>query len=224
MVMRRRARAIACLAGLVGALTIASSAFAASPWISIRQQGISAVSQRIACTENGDGTLDCEAELLDAFRGRLKVSGSSTLHAEQVCYQKVNATVDAETGDLIEGSAVAGCALDANAVKVRSLGSITLARTRIELTKLTCDALECTEQPAGHATVQGRWTSAGRAMRARDHFAFDDGICLEVVAIQARGRDAGFRGTVNGSPLAADVSFVSTGTFRLKVRCMAEVV
>lgn len=222
--MRRRARAIACLAGLVGALTIASSAFAASPWISIRQQGISAVSQRVDCTENHDGTLSCEAELLDAFRGKLKFSGSPTVHAEQVCYQKLNVTVDAETGDLIEGSAVAGCALDANSVKVRSLGSITLARTRIELTRLTCDAVDCTEHAAGHATVQGRWTSAGRAMRARDRFAFDDGFCLEVVSVQARGRDAAFRGTVNGSALAADISLVSAGTFRLEVRCMAGVV
>jgi hypothetical protein len=222
--MRRRARAIACLAGLVGALTIASSAFAASPWISIRQQGISAASQRVECTENGDGTLTCEVELLDAFRGRLKFSGSPTTHAEQVCYEKLNVTVDAETGELIDGSAVAGCALDANTVTVRSLGSITLARTRIELTKLTCDAFDCTEHSAGHATVQGRWTSAGRAIRARDRFAFDDGFCLEVVALQARDREARFRGTVDGSPLAADISLVSAGTFRLRVRCMAGVI
>ena len=222
--MRRRVRGVACLAGLVAALTVASSAFAASPWISIRQQGVSATSQRIACTENGDGTLACEAELLDAFRGTLKFSGSPNLHAEQVCYQKVTATVDGETGALIEGSAVAGCTVDANKVTIRSLGSITLARTRIELTKLTCDAFDCTEQPGGHATVQGRWTSSGRAMRARDRETFDDGICIDVIAIQARGREARFTGTVNGSPLAADASIVSSGTFRLKIRCLAGVV
>ena len=131
--------------------------------------------------------------------------------------------MDAETGELIDGSAVAGCTFDANTVTVRGLGSITLARTRIELTKLTCDAFDCTEQPAGHATVQGRWTSAGRALRARDKLAFDDGFCLEVIALQSRDREARFRGTVDGSPLVADISMASAGTFRLTVRFLAGV-
>lgn len=218
--MRSRRRSIAILVGLVAALTIASSAAGASPWLSIRQQGVSAIAQRIDCIDNGDDTLSCEAELLAAFKGTLKISGSSTVHTDQVCYERLAATLNANTGDLLDASSVGGCALDTGKVGVRGLRSIVLGTTGIDLVSVTCDEFDCVEEPAGHVTVRGAWSSAGRPMVSRLKFRFDDGICTDVLATQGRVREAGFRGTVDGTRLRSDIALVGAGTFRIKSRCL----
>jgi hypothetical protein len=220
--MGRRRRSIAIFAGLVAALMIASSAAAASPWLTIRQRGVSAIAQRLDCTDNGDNTLSCEAEFLGAFKGIVKMTGSSTIHTDQVCYEHLTATVDADTGDVLEGTSVAGCALDTGKVRVRSLRSVVLGATGLDLMSLTCDEFDCVETPAGHVTVRGTWTGAGRALVSRQRFSFDDGICTDVMATQARVRQAGFRGSVNGTRLQSDSALVGTGTFRIKSRCLGE--
>ncbi|HET8784874.1 MAG TPA: hypothetical protein VFM38_04520 [Candidatus Limnocylindrales bacterium] len=219
--MARRGRSFAVLVGLCAALMVASSASAASPWLSIRQQGVSAIGQRVDCTDNGDNTMACQAELLDAFKGTVKITGSRTVHADQVCYERLSATIDVETGDLIDGSAVAGCAVDTGKVTVRSLGSVVLASTRIDLTSLSCDESGCSEQPAGQVTVRGSWSSAGRPVVSREKFRFDDGMCTDVLASQGRVRQAAFSGTANGARIRADVAAVAAGTFRIKSRCLA---
>ena len=206
--------------GLVGAITVASSAAGASGWETIRQQGVSALAQRLDCTDNGDGTLSCDGELMAAFKGTIKITGIATTKVDQVCYERVSATVDAETGDLIEGTAAAGCALDTGNVRARSLRSVTVASTRIELASLTCDESGCVESPAGHATVRGSWSSAGRALVSRSRFRFDDPLCTDVMQSQGRTREASFRGFVNGVRMRPAVALVGTGTFRLKSRCL----
>lgn len=218
--MRRRSRTVAFLVGLVGALTIASSVLGASPWLSIRQQGVSAVSLHIDCIDNGDNTQSCEAEVLDVFKGKLKFTGSSTVHGQQVCYEKVTATLDSGTGNMIEGRGVFGCAFDAGTVKVRSLGSIVLASTHIDLATLSCDASGCAEAPGAQVTVRGRWTSPGRSLRSYTRFRFDDGICLAVAATQGRARQGTFRGTANGARIASDIALAAAGTFRLRTSCL----
>ena len=107
--MRAHRRMGASIAGVIGALMIASSALGASPWLSLRQQGVTAVSVHLACVDGRAGTLRCEAEILQAFTGRLKITGSRTEHAQLVCYQKLEATVDPETGETIDAHGVFGC-------------------------------------------------------------------------------------------------------------------
>lgn len=218
--MARRRRSFATLVGLFAALVVASSVSAASPWLTIRQQGVSAIAQRVDCTDNGDNTVSCQAELLDAFKGTAKISGMPTIHTDQVCYERVSATLDADTGDIIDGSAVAGCALDTGKVRVRSLGSVVLGSTRIDLASLTCDDTGCSQQPAGQVTVRGSWSSAGRPFIDRAKFRFDDGICTDVLASQGRTRMATFSGTADGKRIAADMAAVGAGTFRIKSRCL----
>ena len=221
--MRRRHRSIGLLVGLVAAITVASSA-AASGWLTIRQQGVSALTQRLDCTENGDGTLSCDGELMAVFKGTIRISGTPTTKSDQVCYERLTATVDAETGALIEGTAATGCALDTHNVRVRSIGSVTLASTRVDLASLTCDENGCVETPAGHLTVRGSWSSAGRALVSRQRFRFDDPICTDILQTQGRARDASFRGFVDGVRMGGGISVVSTGTFRLKTRCLGGLV
>jgi hypothetical protein len=85
---------------------------------------------------------------------------------------------------------------------------------------LTCDEFDCVEEPAGHVTVRGTWSSAGRPMVSRLKFRFDDGICTDVLAAQERVREAAFRGSVDGTPLASDIALVGAGFFRIKSRCL----
>lgn len=218
--MRRRHRSIGLLVGLVAAITIASSASASNAWLTIRQQGVSALTQRLDCTDNGDGTLACVGELMAVFKGTIRISGTPTTKTDQVCYERLTATVDAETGDLLDGHAATGCALDTGHIRVRGLTSVTLASTRIELVSLTCDETDCVETPAGHVTVRGSWSGTGRALVSRQRFRFDDPVCTDILQSQGRARDAAFRGFVNGVRMAAGVSVVSSGMFRLKSRCL----
>lgn len=220
MELRRRRQSFAILVGLVAALTIASSAAGASTSLSIRQQGVSAIAQRLDCGDNGDGTLSCTSELVAAFKGTLKISGSSNSHTDQVCYERVDATVDADTGELIDATGETGCALDTGKVRVRSLRSIELRSTGIDLVSFTCDEFDCTEGPGGHATVRGTWSSAGKPLVSRQRFRIDDGICTEIAAAQARVREASFRGFVNGTQMVPDTALVGSGSFRIKLRCL----
>jgi hypothetical protein len=218
--MGSRRRSTAILVGFIAALTIASSAAGASSWLSIRQNGVSAIAQRLDCIDNGDNTLSCEAELLAAFKGTIKITGSSTIHTDQVCYERLTATLDASTGDVLEGSAVAGCAFDSGKVRVRSLGSIVVGATGVDLVSLTCDDTGCSEEPAGQVTIRGTWSSAGRPMVSRLKFRFDDGICTDVLATQGRVREARFAGSVDGTRLRSDIALVGAGIFRIKTRCL----
>ena len=230
--MGSRRRSAAILVGLVAALTMASSAAGASPWLSIGEHGVSAIAQRLDCIDNGDDTLSCEAELLAAFKGTIKITGSSTIHTDQVCYERLTATLDASTvelpcevadpatGDVLEGSSVAGCAFDTGKVRVRSLGSVVVGATGVDLVSLTCDDTGCSKEPAGQVTVRGSWSSAGRPMVSRLKFRFDDGICTDVLATQGRVRMAGFTGSADGTRLQADTALVGTGNFRIKIRCL----
>jgi len=218
--MRRRSRTVACLVGLVGALTVAASALGASPWLSVRQQGISAISIHMACADHGGGTQRCDAEILQVFKGKLKITGSPTLHGEQVCYEKVTATVDAETGDILDGHGVFGCAFDTGTVKVRSLASISLNTTHIDVSTLSCNASGCALEPGGQVTVKGKWTSAGRPWRSHARFRFDDGMCMTILATQGRARQGTFRGTADGARIASGTALVGAGTFLLRTSCL----
>jgi hypothetical protein len=82
--------------------------------------------------------------------------------------------------------------------------------------------IDCTEGPAGHVTVRGSWSSAGRPLVSRLRFRYDDGFCTDVLATQARVREASFLGFVNGARLAADAALVGAGTFRIRSRCQGE--
>jgi len=217
--MRRR-HSFALLVGLLAAMTVASSAAGSSAWLSIRKQGVSAAAQRLACDDNGDGTMSCSGELMVAFKGTIKITGSPTLHADEVCYERIDVLLDAETGDLIDGSAAAGCALDTGKVTVHGIGSVVVRSTRVDLVSLSCDENGCTETPAGHATVRGSWSSAGKPMVSRMKFRFDDGICTDILMSQGRARLATFRGYADGQRMRADVSLTGSGIARLKSRCL----
>jgi hypothetical protein len=221
--MRGHRRVWAAVAGTVAALAVASSALGASPWLSIRQQGVSAISQHVACVERGHGTSACEAEILQVFHGKLKISGIANQHADQVCYQKVTATVDTDSGELLEGRVSLGCGFDTGTIRVRNLSSITLAATSIDLLVIDCDETGCSDEiGVGQATLKAKWTGIGRATPSRGRFRIDDGTCIEVEAMRARVREATFSGTVNGAAIAADVALVGAGTFRFRSSCLIE--
>jgi hypothetical protein len=217
--MRRRHRSIALVFGLLAAVTVAPAAAAASPWLTIREHGVSAMAQRADCADHG-ATLACEAELFVAFKGTIKVTGSPTVHTDQVCYLHVQATVDPDTGDLIDSTEAVGCALDTGKVRIRSIGSIVVGSTRIDLVSATCDENGCTETAAGHVTVRGSWSSAGRPAVSRFRFRFDDGFCTDVISTQGRQRIAAFRGFVDGSPMTADEALTGSGNFRIQSQCL----
>ena len=223
-VMRRRHRSFALVIGLFAAMTIASSASGSSAWLSIRQQGVSAAAQHLACDDNGDGTMSCIGELMLAFKGKIKVTRSPATHVDEVCYERIDVRLDAETGELIDGSAATGCALDTGKVSVRGIGAVTVRSTRIELTSLNCDENGCTETPSGHATVRGTWSSAGKPAVSRLRFRFDDGICTDVLMAQGRARLATFRGFVDGQRMAADLALVGAGSTLLKSRCLGGII
>src|ERR671931_336572 len=89
-------RVVAACVGILAALVLSTSALGASPWLTIREQGVGALSVHSACTDNGDGTMACESELLQVLVGKLKVSGSRTEHTDEVCYGRVTATVTSD--------------------------------------------------------------------------------------------------------------------------------
>ena len=140
-----------------------------------------------------------------------------------MCYQKVTATVDTDSGDLLEGRVSVGCEFDSGTIRVRNLSSITLAATTIDLLVIECDETGCSDEiGAGQATLKAKWTGTGRATPSRERFRIDDGTCIEVEATQARVREATFNGTANGAAITADVALVGAGTFRFRSSCLIE--
>jgi hypothetical protein len=215
--MRLGRRAVSVFLGILGALAMASSALGASPWFSIREHGVGAVSQHVACDDSRDGTTSCDIEILQVFKGTLKVSGSRTEHADEACYEHLTATLSDD--DVIDIRVVLGCALDPHTIRVRGLSSIVLRTTDIELTELTCDESGCSDARAGNVSVNGKWSGVGRVFPSHDRFRFDDEGCLEIDATQGRARNAHFAGTADGVSIESDEALVASGAFRLRTTC-----
>jgi hypothetical protein len=218
MVSRRRLGPI--VAALV-ALIVMTGPVSAAPWQFVfREAGTSAFAESDAtCTDNGDGTATCRGTVIDVFEGRSKERGTSTVHSERACYSKLSGTFDTETGEPIELSGVVGCAFDSGTISIRSLRSITLAATEIELIAVQCDADSCTEDIAGSIVVQGKFTGEGPVGRDRSKFRFDDGICIVADSSQGRFRGASFSGRADGVPFTSTAAAMGAGIFRLRMSC-----
>src|SRR5919198_4824364 len=209
--MRGRARLISCLLAIVSVLVFASATAGASPWLSLRQHGVGAVSAQIGCTDNGDGTASCETEVLQVFQGTVKVTGDPTLHGQQVCYEKLSVTFDADSSLVIDGHGLFGCALDTGTIRTRQLSSVVLARTSLEVVELSCDASGCDSEQTRTVVVSAKWTGVGRTIPSRGHFRLDEGDCLDIESTQGRAREARFTGIADGVSITSDMSVVAAG-------------
>jgi hypothetical protein len=216
--MRHRRRAVSVFLGVLAALAVASSALGASPWFSIREQGVGAVSEQVTCDDIGHGRTACDVRVLQVFKGVLKVSGSRLERADEVCYERLTATLS-DDGELIDAQTAFGCAIDPHTVRVRGMSRVALRTTDIDLVALTCDEFDCAEAPAGRVSVDGRWSGVGRVFPSHDRFRFDDEGCLEIDALQGRARNANFAGTADGVGIDAELALIGAGTFRLRTTC-----
>jgi hypothetical protein len=218
MVSRRRLGPI--VAALVALIVMTGPVSAAPLQFVFREAGTSAYAESDAsCTDNGDGTVTCSGTVIDVFEGRSKERGTSTLHSERACYSKLSGTFDAETGEPIELSGVGGCAFDSRTISIKSLRSITLAPTEIELVAIQCDADSCTEDPAGSIVVRGKFTGEGPVSRDRSKFRLDDGTCILADSSQGRFRGASFTGSADGVPFTSTTAAIGAGMFRLRISC-----
>ena len=218
MASRRR---LGPIVAALAALIVMTGPVSAAPWqFTFREQGTSAFAEGDTnCTDNGDGTATCAGSIIDVFEGRSKERGSSTVHSERACYSQFSGTFDAETGEPIELSGVVGCAFDSGTISVRSLRSITLAATEIELIAVECGPDSCTEDFGGSVVVRGKFTAVGPIGRDRSKFRLDDGICILADSTQGRYRGASFSGSVDGVPFASAIAAMGAGAFRLRVSC-----
>jgi hypothetical protein len=218
--MRSHRRLGAVVAALAAVILLTSPALAA-PWEAVfRESGTSAFAQsEFTCIDNGDGTTTCTSAVVFVFSGRSKELGTSTVHAERVCYNEFSDTFDPVTGQFIGSTGVFGCALDTGTLTIDDLTSITLAATEISLVEFVCDPESCTETPDGTAVVAGTWTGVGPISSQRSKFRFDDGVCVQADSQKAMVRQAEFTGTVNGDPFLAEFTDMSEGTFSFRTTC-----
>lgn len=214
--MRPRIRTVGILV-LLASLLIAAPVAAASPWTSSNQSGTTAFADAIECQENLDGTVTCEGESLFVFAGTMKINGEPNRKGEQVCYGESISTFDPTTGELLDDEGVFGCALDAGTLSIDNLTSIVLAPTVIELTAWECDEFDCTETPAGTATVSGTWTGVGPISSHKGRSTFDDGTCIQVDSDRSSFREASFTGSFEA--LSAQMS---EGRFTFRTSCTFE--
>ena len=212
--MRPRFRPAGVIIAILAAILLAAPAAAASPWVTFKQSGTSAVASTGTCTENADGTMTCQSQHIDAFEGTIRQSGEPTRRGDQVCYSESTDTFDPITGELIESHSLFGCAVDTGTVTINNLTSITLASTDIELTAFDCDPTSCTESPGGSTTVQGTWTGIGPITSQKGHFSYDDGTCVQVNADRGSFRQASFDGSID----ALDAS-IGQGSFTFRTTC-----
>lgn len=212
--MRPRFRPAGVIVAVLAAILLAAPVAAASPWVTFKQSGTSAVASSGDCTENLDGTVTCESQHVDAFEGTIRQTGEPTRKGEQVCYSESVDTFDPNTGELVESHALFGCALDAGTLTVDNLSSITLAPTVIELTAFACDAAGCTESPGGSTTVNGTWTGLGPIVTQKGRFSYDDGTCIQLNADRGSFRQASFDGSID----VVD-TMIGQGTFTFRTSC-----
>jgi hypothetical protein len=218
MVSRRRLGPI--VAAFVG-LVVMAGPVSAGPWqLVYREAGTSAYTEfNASCADNGDGTETCEGTVIDVFEGSSKERGSRTVHSERACYSQLSGTFDIDTGEPLELSGVVGCAFDSRTISIKSLRSITLAATEIELIEVHCDLGGCTEEAAGSTVVQGKFTGTGPIGRDRSKFRLDDGVCILADSSQGRFRGASFTGRVDSIRMTSATAAMGTGLFRLRLGC-----
>lgn len=211
--MRQRFRIASVLVALATALLVAAPVAAADQWTLVRESGVRAFAANGECTELLDGTLSCENQFIDVFKGTVRETGQPTFRGERVCYFQSTETY-APDGSFVGSHGVTGCALLAGTLKIKKLASITLAPTVIELRELDCDAIECNDSDGGTVTVSGTWTGTGPIIRQSGRFKFNDGTCQQVHADQSRSREATFVGS-----LEATAAGISQGSMTFKTTC-----
>jgi hypothetical protein len=201
------------MVAIVAALVLAAPVAASSPWQTSRQAGTNAFASNHECTENPDGTVMCEGQSLDVFKGTISQSGEPTRKGGQVCYSDFTGTFDPVTEES-ETHGLFGCTLDTGTLSVDDLASITLAPTVIQLAAVDCVADECTESPGGSITVYGTWTGVGPVVSQEGKFKFDDGSCVQVIADRGQFRQASFVGAID-----ATEGMIGEGKFTLRTQC-----
>lgn len=212
--MRSGFRPASVIIAILATIALAAPVSAASPWMTFKQSGTNAFAFNGDCTDNGDGTMTCEGQSVDVFKGTIKQSGEPTRKGEQVCYSEHSDTFDADTGEPIESHFVFGCTFDAGTLTIDNLTSVALAPTVIELTAVDCDPSGCTESAAGSTTVEGTWTGVGPTSSQKGKFKFDDGTCIQVSADKSTSREAVFEGSIE-----ADLAMIGQGTFTFRTSC-----
>ena len=197
------------------ALLVAAPVAAASPPLVFREAGTSAFAFNGECVDNPNGTVTCENQSIDVFKGTTKQVGEPTIRGQRVCYSESTDTFDATTGQPIQSHAVFGCNLEGRTVRINGLTSLTLAPTVIELSQFDCTGFECTEPTAaGTTTVYGTWTAEGPVIKQTGKFTFDDGTCRQVQSDKSRSRAA----TFDGSIVAAEAR-LGIGSFTFRSDC-----
>lgn len=213
--MAPRIRRASAMVALIAVILVAAPVAAASPWVVFKQSGTNAFAfSGGECTDNMDGTLTCEGQSIDVFEGTTKQSGEPTRKGEQACYSEFSHTFVPDTGQEIDYHALFGCTFDGGTITINGLTSITLAPTVIDLTAIDCDASDCTETPAGSATVHGTWTGIGTVSTNKGKFTFDDGSCVQVHADKGRFRGASFEGSIEATEAA-----MGDGGFTFRTTC-----
>lgn len=193
--MRLRFRLAGTIVALATALLIAAPVATASTWTVFSESGTRAFAANGECTELPDGSLVCENQFVDVFRGTVKATGEPTFNGQRVCYHESVDTF-AANGSFIGSHGRSGCTLDAGTLTIKKLASITLAPTLVELREMECDAFECTESPGGTVTVSGTWTGTGPIVRQSGKFQFGDGTCRQLHSDRSRSRQAEFEGSI----------------------------
>ena len=213
--MHSRSRPAGLIAALVAVLTLAAPAAATSPWVNFSQSGTAANADTQQCAENTDGTVTCSGESLSVFQGKIKAPGERSRQGDVVCYNRFMFTFDPASGVPVDEESVSGCTFDAGTLSVDKLTSVVLDPTIVELVSIDCsDEAECTETPAGSATVQGVWNGAGPITQQSGKFRFDDGTCVQMQAEKAIFREASFDGSFESTSAG-----LSSGTFTMRTSC-----
>ena len=212
--MGPRFRLASAIVALLAAILVVAPVAAASPWTTFKQSGTNAYAYHDECVDNGNGTMTCEGQSIDVFRGSMREGAAPSRRGEQVCAGDYRYTFDSNTWEIVDWEGRFGCTFDAGTLTVDRLDVITLAPTLIELTAYVCDASECTEYPAGSTTVHGTWTGQGSISTNKGMFRYDDGLCVHVHADKGSFREASFEGSID-----ATWATMGRGTFTFRTNC-----
>jgi hypothetical protein len=189
------------------------------------QNGTSADVFTSTCSPNGDDTTTCSEQGLSVFTGKMTDSVSGARHRNQVCVYASTYTYDDVTGDP-SGDPVfeSGCSVDlpAGTVSVgKSLSSVRLATTTVDVHEFVCDEVACEPGPGREVTVAGTWTGVGPTITSKYRSTFDDGTCRFDESGKVSNRSASFAGAIDGDGLGADVqASIASGRFSYRSRCI----
>ena len=211
--MRLRFRFASTFVALATTLLIAAPVAAASSWTVFVESGTRAYAGNGECTELLDGSVSCESQFVDVFRGTIKATGQPTFRWQRVCYHE-SVELFAANGSFIGSRGRVGCTLDAGTLTIKKLASITVAPTIVELRDIECDALECTDSAGGTVTVSGTWIGTGPIVRQSGKFQFGDGTCRQLHADHSRSRQAEFEGSIEAAGAG-----VGDGSMTFRTNC-----